>query len=61
MAKAKLGFRIPSFPIDGSGGKEFSAQILRSIGGLEQDFDSAWVDDHFVPWADFVPRTAPNL
>jgi len=61
LAKAKFGFRIPSFPIDGSGGKKFSAQILKFIGDLEHDFDSAWVDDHFVPWADFIPRTAPNL
>jgi len=57
----KFGLRIPSFPIDGSSSAEFVRQIFEFVGELEQYFDSAWVDDHFIPWADFVPRTAPNL
>jgi len=53
--------RVPSFPVDGSNGKEFVNQILGFLGELEESFDSAWVDDHFVPWAAFVPNAAPNL
>ena len=61
MARAEFGLRVPSFPVDGSSGPDFIGQIVGFIGELDQAFQSAWVCDHFVPWADFVPNTTPNL
>ncbi len=52
MAKVSFGLRVPTFPVDGSNVKEFVGQVLGFLGELEGSFDSAWVDDHFVPWAD---------
>ena len=59
--EVKFGLRVPSFPVDGSDEKEFVDQILRFLGELDEIFDSAWVCDHFVPWAGFVPNTTPTL
>ena len=61
MTKVKFGLRIPAFPVDGSTGKAFINQVTQFINELKQDFSSAWVCDHFVPWANFVSETAPNL
>jgi len=61
LVKVRFGLRIPTFPVDGSGDKEFVNQILSFLEELEGSFDSAWVDDHFVPWATFVPGNAPTL
>jgi len=61
LSLVKFGLRIPSFPADGSGSVEFVEQILRFVGELELIFDSAWVDDHFVPWADFISINTPTL
>jgi alkanesulfonate monooxygenase SsuD/methylene tetrahydromethanopterin reductase-like flavin-dependent oxidoreductase (luciferase family) len=61
LVKAKFGLRIPSFPVDGSSAQEFTSQIIKFLTDLEQFFDSVWVDDHFIPWADFVPKNTPNL
>jgi alkanesulfonate monooxygenase SsuD/methylene tetrahydromethanopterin reductase-like flavin-dependent oxidoreductase (luciferase family) len=61
LARIKFGLRVPSFPVDESTGGEFVDQILKFLGELEKAFDSAWVCDHFVPWAGFVPKTAPTL
>jgi alkanesulfonate monooxygenase SsuD/methylene tetrahydromethanopterin reductase-like flavin-dependent oxidoreductase (luciferase family) len=57
----RFGLRIPSFPIDGSGGVSFIGQVLNFLGRLDDSFDSAWVCDHLYPWADFVPRETPNF
>ncbi|MCS7120952.1 MAG: LLM class flavin-dependent oxidoreductase [Nitrososphaerota archaeon] len=61
MKKIKFGLRVPSFPVDGSSGKIFIDQISVFISDVEGFFDSAWIDDHFVPWAESVPRSTPNL
>ena len=61
MARAEFGLRVSSFPVDGSCGPDFIKQIANFIGELDQAFESAWVCDHFIPWADFVPNTTPNL
>ena len=53
--------RVPSFPVDGSGGVSFIGQVLSFLGRLSDLYDSAWVCDHLHPWADFVPRETPNL
>lgn len=56
-----FGLRIPAFPIDGSSSKNFVTQIIRFIDELKGDFSSAWVCDHFIPWANFVSKDTPNL
>jgi len=61
LVRVEFGLRVPSFPVDGSCGPDFIRQIVSFIGELDQAFESAWVCDHFVPWADFVPNTTPNL
>jgi len=61
LTQVKFGLRVPTFPVDGSNRKEFVSDILKFIEELNENFDSAWVDDHFVPWAGFVPKTTPTL
>ena len=61
MRNVKFGLRIPAFPVDGSDGNTFVRQILTFMEKNKGSFDSAWVCDHFVPWAEFVTYTAPNL
>jgi len=61
QSQVKFGLRVPTFPIDRADQKEFMDQVLRFVGRLEKSFHSAWVDDHFVPWAEFVDKTAPTL
>jgi len=61
MFRVKFGLRIPSFPVDGSRGSEFVGQVIRFLRELEGDFDSAWIDDHFVPWAEFQSKATDTL
>ena len=61
MEKIEFGLRVPSFPIDGSSGEAFRSQIIRLISEAEEAFSSAWVCDHFHPWATFVPETTPTI
>jgi len=61
LGKVEFGLRIPSFPVDGSSGEAFTDQIVKFISEVEDDFDSAWVCDHFHPWATFVPETTPTI
>jgi len=56
MSHVKFGIRVPSFPIDGSGSSKFILQIINYLRDLETQYDSAWISDHFVPWADFVSK-----
>jgi len=59
--KIDFGWRIPEFPINGTRGVEFVAQILHSLERVEESFDSAWLSDHMVPWADWQSPDADNL
>ncbi|HIE23638.1 MAG TPA: LLM class flavin-dependent oxidoreductase [Candidatus Korarchaeota archaeon] len=61
MSEVKFGWRIPSFPVNGSKGKKFIRQILRSLEENEGKYDSAWISDHFIPWANFVPSSTDTL
>ncbi len=61
MGKVGFGWRIPDFPIDGSSGKDFVAQILRSLGKVEEGFDSAWLSDHMMPGNDWQTGETDNL
>jgi len=56
-----FGLRIPSFPADRSSADEFIRQVRRLLDEFEGYFDSAWICDHFVPWARFAPRETPTI
>jgi alkanesulfonate monooxygenase SsuD/methylene tetrahydromethanopterin reductase-like flavin-dependent oxidoreductase (luciferase family) len=49
----KFGLRMPDFPLDGSRGRAFTDQMINFLEPLQGKLDSAWVADHFVPWATF--------
>lgn len=53
----QFGFRVPDFPVDGTAGHTFVDQITETMQLLNGRFASAWVADHFVPWADFQDST----
>lgn len=54
----KFGLRMPDFPLDDSRGTVFTDQMIRFLEPLQGKFDSAWVADHFVPWASFMDPLA---
>jgi len=57
----KFGWHMPSFPVDGSDATEFMQQINTTLALVQPHFDSAWVDDHFWPWAKFQANDTPYL
>ncbi|MCH2539811.1 MAG: LLM class flavin-dependent oxidoreductase [Anaerolineales bacterium] len=63
MSKVKFGLRVPEFPLDGSSGEAFRNQIIGYLEKVGPKYDSAWVCDHFTPWAWWIrdPETTPNL
>lgn len=61
MAVVRFGWHMPPFPIDGSGGRDFLAQVLATLDRARGRFDSVWLDDHLLPWADFVPPETETL
>lgn len=61
MNAVKFGWHLPSFPVDGSGGTAFVDQIAATLERVETAFDSAWMDDHFIPWAAWQSPETPYL
>ena len=63
MREVKFGLRVPEFPLDGSSGEAFRDQIIGYLEKLGPKYNSAWVCDHFTPWAWWIrdPETTPNL
>ena len=54
----RFGLRVPDFPIDGTHGTAFAHQLTETLAAGRGSFVSAWVADHFVPWAEFqAPMT----
>jgi alkanesulfonate monooxygenase SsuD/methylene tetrahydromethanopterin reductase-like flavin-dependent oxidoreductase (luciferase family) len=53
QSKVHFGWRVPGFPVDGSRGQAFADQITGTLEAIRGRFASAWVADHFVPWARF--------
>ncbi len=49
----RFGLRVPDFPVDGTRGTAFIQQITDTLAAGRGAFASAWVADHFVPWAEF--------
>jgi alkanesulfonate monooxygenase SsuD/methylene tetrahydromethanopterin reductase-like flavin-dependent oxidoreductase (luciferase family) len=61
MGALKFGWHIPSFPTDGSGGAQFVDQIEAILQRIPDVFDSAWMDDHLWPWANWQAPETPYL
>jgi len=60
--KIGFGWRIPEFPISGQPvGQEFIAHVLKSLQTVEGKFDSAWLSDHVIPWANWQSPATDNL
>jgi alkanesulfonate monooxygenase SsuD/methylene tetrahydromethanopterin reductase-like flavin-dependent oxidoreductase (luciferase family) len=54
----QFGLRVPDFPVDGTKGGVFVDQFVETLNTLHGHFASAWVADHFIPWAGFQdPKT----
>ena len=51
MPEIQFGWRVPDFPVEGSAGQRFIDQIHANLQIVSEHFASAWVADHFVPWA----------
>jgi alkanesulfonate monooxygenase SsuD/methylene tetrahydromethanopterin reductase-like flavin-dependent oxidoreductase (luciferase family) len=59
---AQFGFRLPDFPLDDSDSPTFHRQIRENMDAVaEGGFDSAWVADHFIPWATWQPVDSPTV
>jgi alkanesulfonate monooxygenase SsuD/methylene tetrahydromethanopterin reductase-like flavin-dependent oxidoreductase (luciferase family) len=46
----KFGLRIPAFPLNNSRGTVFRNEIVAFLSVLENQYESVWLADHFVPW-----------
>ena len=55
-----FGLRVPDFPVDGASSRAFLAQIDEMLDAGRPAFVSAWVADHFVPWARFQDPMTPT-
>ena len=53
----QFGLRVPDFPVDGTKGSAFVDQFVETMNVLRGRFASAWVADHFIPWARFPGPT----
>ncbi len=59
---AKFGFRMPDFPMDNADSPTFHRQMRENLDAVsEGGFDSAWVADHFIPWASWEPEESPTV
>ncbi len=61
MGRVAFGWRIPAFPVDGSNAQGFKGQIQSALDVVQDAFDSAWISDHPLPWAEWQPLNTPNL
>ena len=61
MKDLKFGWHMPSFPVDGSDGAAFVEQIDQTLERVHPHFDSVWVDDHMMPWAQWQSNDTPYL
>jgi alkanesulfonate monooxygenase SsuD/methylene tetrahydromethanopterin reductase-like flavin-dependent oxidoreductase (luciferase family) len=61
MSELKFGWHMPSFPVDGSSAPAFIDQIHHTLERIQPHFDSVWVDDHMMPWAEWQSNDTPYL
>lgn len=61
MTQIKFGWRVPAFPVDDSRDTTFVDQIAQNLERAQGKFASAWVADHFIPWARFQSDDTDTL
>jgi alkanesulfonate monooxygenase SsuD/methylene tetrahydromethanopterin reductase-like flavin-dependent oxidoreductase (luciferase family) len=61
MQGVTFGIRIPDFPVNESRGERFIGEIRRYLDEVSEEFDAAWISDHFIPWAPFQEPAADTL
>jgi alkanesulfonate monooxygenase SsuD/methylene tetrahydromethanopterin reductase-like flavin-dependent oxidoreductase (luciferase family) len=61
MSELKFGWHMHSFPVDGSSGPAFLNQLHHTLNLIQDGFDSVWVDDHMMPWAEWQPNDTPYM
>ena len=61
MSDLNFGWHVHSFPVDGSSGPDFLQQITRTLDLAAPFLDSAWVDDHVMPWATWQSNDTPYI
>jgi alkanesulfonate monooxygenase SsuD/methylene tetrahydromethanopterin reductase-like flavin-dependent oxidoreductase (luciferase family) len=61
MHDLQFGWHMHSFPVDGSSGAAFCDQIHHTLQRIHPYFDSVWVDDHVMPWAEWQSKDTPYL
>ena len=61
MSELRFGWHMHSFPVDGSSGPAFVDQIHHTLDCIQSHFDSVWVDDHMLPWAQWQSNDTPYL
>jgi alkanesulfonate monooxygenase SsuD/methylene tetrahydromethanopterin reductase-like flavin-dependent oxidoreductase (luciferase family) len=61
MGTVRFGWHIPPFPIDGAPAPGFLEQLSSVIDDTVAAYDSLWMDDHLLPWADFLPADTAYL
>jgi len=61
MRDLQFGWHMHSFPVDGSSGPVFVEQIHHTLQRIHPHFDSVWMDDHLVPWAEWQSKDTPYL
>ncbi len=61
MNDISFGWRVPAFPVDGTRGPAFIDQITNTLTQLRGYYSSAWVADHFIPWARFQADDTDTL
>jgi alkanesulfonate monooxygenase SsuD/methylene tetrahydromethanopterin reductase-like flavin-dependent oxidoreductase (luciferase family) len=59
MSEVKLGWHMPSFPVDGSGADAFLRQCEAALDLIQGRMGSVWVDDHFWPWGNWQAPDTP--
>lgn len=61
MPDIKFGWHLHSFPVDGSSANAFRDQLTATLETIQGHFDSVWVDDHMMPWAEWQPNDTPYV
>lgn len=61
MTDLKFGWHLHSFPIDGSDPGLFRGQLESTLDYVQDHFDSVWVDDHMMPWAEWQDNETPYV
>jgi alkanesulfonate monooxygenase SsuD/methylene tetrahydromethanopterin reductase-like flavin-dependent oxidoreductase (luciferase family) len=59
--RVEFGWRVADFPTDGSDSKTFLNQITETLDLIHGRFDAAWVADHVIPWASWLPPETPAI